>query len=379
MKHITFIILFILSIINANELINKSFSFNSHHSTFKILSDSLYYIISNSADEKYINKRGAVLSLDKLGSTTHFTEIGTVNNYIISGIQVEDKHLLLIGYSQKNEEWSRIYLTKLNKNMEIVWEENYGSFNNDNKGYAIIQLNSNEYWVLGYTKASKNGVLLLKIDTNGKEKWFTYLPDLVCTFANNLILTKNQDLIISGQNKNQLFVARLDKEGNVLWQYNYNDDKKYHRSYDIKETKDGGFIVVGNSTATKDNSYDILIIKLSKNGDKEWIKTIGDNTNEVAYDVEINKDYGYIVSGHALTDKSHHIYNSFIIKIDSLGNRISRFNFNDSSNKLYDLTLDYNKKLDALNYVGTGNIFNKKNKESSIWFIKINDSLFNEY
>ena len=373
MKHITFIILFIFSIINAKELINKSFSFNSHHSTFKILSDSLYYIISNSSDEKYINKRGAVLSLDKLGSMINFTEIGTVNNYIISGIQIEDKHLLLIGYSQKNEEWSQIYLIKLNKNMEIVWEENYGSFNNDNKGYAITELNSNEYWVLGYTKASKNGVLLLKIDTNGKEKWFTYLPDLVCTFANNLILTKNNELIVSGHNKNKLFVAKLNKEGNVLWQYNYKDDKKYHRSYDIKETKDGGFIAVGNSTATKDNSYDILIIKISKDGKEEWVKIIGNDTNEVAYDIEENRQYEYIISGYALVDKNKHTYHSFVVKIDSLGNELSRIDFKNSSNKLYDLSLEYNHKLNILNYIGTGDIINEIT-HSKIWFIKFDDS-----
>ena len=258
--------------------------------------------------------------------------------------------------------------------MEIVWEENYGSFNNDNKGYAVTQLNNNGYWVLGHTKASKNGVLLLKIDTNGKEKWFTYLPDLVCTFANNLILTKNNDLIISGHNKNQLFVAKLNKGGDVLWQYNYKDDKKYHRSYDIKETKDGGFIVVGNSTDTKDNSYDILVVKLSKNGNMEWFKKIGNNTNEVAYDIEINEKYEYIVSGHALVDKVNHVYNSFIIKMDIHGNKISRNDFKNSSNKLYDLTLDYSKNLDTLNYIGTGNIFDRPNKESSIWFIKIDDS-----
>ena len=371
MKHITFIILFIFSIINANELINKSFSFNSHHSTFKILSDSLYYIISNSSDENYLNKKGAILTLDKLGNMTNFTEIGTINNYIISGIKVEDEHLLLTGYSQKNEEWSQIYLAKINKKMEIVWEENYGSFNNDNKGYAVTQLNNNGYWVLGHTKASKNGVLLLKVDTNGKEKWFTYLPDLVCTFANNLILTKNNELIVSGHNKNKLFVAKLNKEGNVLWQYNYKDDKKYHRSYDIKETKDGGFIAVGNSTATKDNSYDILIIKISKDGKEEWVKTIGNYTNEVAYDIEENKQYEYIISGYALVDKN--IYHSFVVKIDSLGNELSRIDFKNSSNKLYDLSLEYNHNLNILNYIGTGDIINEIT-HSKIWFIKFDDS-----
>jgi hypothetical protein len=74
MKHITFIILFIFSTIDANELINKSFSFNSHHSTFKILSDSLYYIISKSSNKLYY------LSLDysKNLDTLNYIETGNI-------------------------------------------------------------------------------------------------------------------------------------------------------------------------------------------------------------------------------------------------------------------------------------------------------------
>ena len=106
----------------------------------------------------------------------------------------------------------------------------------------------------------------------------------------------------------------LDRIGNILWQYNYFDDKKYHRAYDIKNTQDGGIIVAGNSTKTKDHSFDILLIKLTKDGKEEWVKTFGNETNEVAYDIEQNKDSSYIIAGYALVDKQNKIYNSFLVK-----------------------------------------------------------------
>ena len=49
---------------------------------------------------------------------------------------------------------------------------------------------------------------------------------------------------------------------------------------------DNGIIVVGNSTKTEDYSFDVLLIKLSENGEEEWSQTFGNNTNEVNMSVQ---------------------------------------------------------------------------------------------
>ena len=374
MKHKTFIILIFLSYLYSENIeFNQNFSFDSNHATFKIFSDSLHYIVSNMANEKHTQKNGVIVTTDENGKLNNLIKIGNKSNYILSGVKTKNNEFLFIGYNKENnDEWEQIYVVKADKNLEIIWENSYSTLNNDSRGYSIIELNEKEYWVLGHTKTSKNGILILKIDQDGNEKWFSYLPDIKCNFANNMITFNEREFIVSGQNSNQLFISKINTRGKVLWQYNYFNDTKYHRVYDLKKTNDGGIIAVGNSTKSKDYSFDILLIKLSKDGKKEWIKTFGNKTNEVAYDIEQNIKSEYIITGYALIDKQKKIYDSFIIKTDSLGNKIKRLNFNlKKSNQLYDINIEYNKNFKKEYYFGVGNIFNEDGK-SEIWITKFN-------
>ena len=92
MKHIIFITI-ILNIIFCQKIdFNKQFLFDSNHTTFKLIADSLYYIVSNTIDEKKINKKGLVVILNEKGQIKNKVKIGSKNNYIISGIKLQNNH-----------------------------------------------------------------------------------------------------------------------------------------------------------------------------------------------------------------------------------------------------------------------------------------------
>ncbi|MCX7654367.1 MAG: hypothetical protein N2Z58_06815 [Fervidobacterium sp.] len=69
----------------------------------------------------------------------------------------------------------------------------------------------------------------------------------------------------------------------------------------IAKTSDGGYIIVGNTQSSELPGFkgesDIIVVKLSKNLDVEWIKLIGGNGWEEASDVIETKN-GYIVLGY---------------------------------------------------------------------------------
>ena len=383
MKHKTlnpliyFMIIF--SFITANEWIKsenkiiKKYSFRDNHSTYKIFTDSLHYIISNVSDENYSTKYSMIILINDKGEIEKKIELNNINNQILSGIKLKDGGFLFSGYSQLNSDyWTEIYVVKIDKNLNVVWEKNYSSTNYDNKGYSVIELNQNEYFILGHTKASKNNALILKIDSDGNEKWFSYLPDLNCSFATHMISNKKEEIIIAGQNSKELFVSKINANGQILWDYNYLNDNNSHRLYEIKNTSDGGMILVGNTTKNPKKKKDILIIKLSDDGKEEWVETLGNKSSEVAYDIEETKNLNYIIGGFALKDKKGKLYHSFIIKTDSLGKELERIDLDNlPSNKLYDLNINYNKKIN--NIIGTGDIIN--DNKSEILFIKFEKKL----
>ena len=158
MKHKTLTILIFLSFLySQNITLSKNIAFDSNHTTFKIFSDSLHYILSNIVDKQNSKKSGIIGIVDKIGNVKNLVKLGKSNNYILSGIRLKNKGFLFIGYNkQNNDEWDQIYVVKTDQDLNILWENSYGTLTNETRGRAIIELNDKEYWILGHTKTSKS-------------------------------------------------------------------------------------------------------------------------------------------------------------------------------------------------------------------------------
>ena len=353
MKHIilniTSSFYLLLSLLHADDLTNNQllineFSFDNRNNSYHILgSDSLFHIIGNLSNDKFSNKKSIILSIDSNLNQHNKEIIDDKNGLVLSGKKLQNNHYLFVGYNKNNnDEWNEISVIKTDPKFNVIWSKNYGANNYDCKGYEVIEKNDDEYWILGYTKASKNNVLLLKINGNGEEKWFSYLPDIKCTFASHMLKNKSNEIIIAGQNSNTLFVSKINDLGQIIWNYEFSNNENYnHRLYDIKNTDDGGYIIVGNTTTNTKNKKDILMIKISKNGKEEWYKIFGNKHSEVVYDIEQTIKSNYIICGFQLIENNQ--YCSFIIKTDSLGNSLDEKYFNKiNSNKIYDVEINNN-------------------------------------
>ncbi|MEO8759883.1 MAG: T9SS type A sorting domain-containing protein [Bacteroidia bacterium] len=120
----------------------------------------------------------------------------------------------------------------------------------------------------------------------------------------------------------------------IQWQKSFggtNDDI----AFDIKQTKDGGYITVGSS-ASQDgdvtgNHYsaqypeDFWIVKSDACGTLQWEKSFGGTGRDIAYSVQQTTDKGYIVAGYTgSTDGDITTYHGgasdfWVIKLDTLG------------------------------------------------------------
>ncbi len=80
----------------------------------------------------------------------------------------------------------------------------------------------------------------------------------------------------------------------------------------VRQTPDGGFIVVGNTT-TQTGDIDVWLLRTDVNGDTFWTKTFGNEEMNVGYCVNSTSDSGYIVG------TSH-----WLIKLERGGNELWR-------------------------------------------------------
>jgi len=87
---------------------------------------------------------------------------------------------------------------------------------------------------------------------------------------------------------------------------------------DIQKTTDGGYIVTGRKQKYGSYSTDIWLIKIDQNGNEEWNNTYGKIHDSIGKSVQQTNDGGYIITGQTKSYSSS--YDFILIKTDQNGN-----------------------------------------------------------
>ena len=296
---------------------------------------------------------------------------GSDEDLVKKVISTQDGGFIIIGNSKsidghfklKKRLGNDIFVTKFTTTGQIQWTNFYGG-SDDDVGNDIIESSDGSFYIIGYSK-SKDGDAsvnngqhdnwLLKIDSSGNLLWERSYGFAGHDHAYNILATKDGGLFFNGflditasdgQGKysrhgvGEFWCHKIDKEGNIIWR-NYFGGSNNDRSYDAKETSDGGYILVGASESNdfdiskNSGSYDIWVVKLSKFGDLEWEKSYGGTGIDKGVAIVNNIENSYTILGNT---NSQYIkgtiskgMNDFImIKLDSKGNTISKIRHGSS-------------------------------------------------
>lgn len=200
-----------------------------------------------------------------------------------------------------------IPVEKLNTKIEIGDNSYFNSFQLvKNGGYIFAgQINFNS--------------AIVKTDKNGNISWNKTYDILNDSFFSSVQLTTDGGFILAGSTKpfdtfldNGLLV-KTDKDGNELWS-KYFGGEEYDSFNAVRQTSDDGYIIVGESNSYSDNIQDIWLVKIDKDGNEMWNKTLSSNYDSSS-DIKITSDGGYVITG------SSGITNGLIFKVDSYGNK----------------------------------------------------------
>ncbi|MGG1675239.1 S8 family peptidase [Neobacillus sp. NRS-1170] len=116
-----------------------------------------------------------------------------------------------------------------------------------------------------------------------------------------------------------IFVVKTGPDGRTEWRKNLGSDR-WELGHSIMETKDGGYMVLGDSGKNEvDQKLDIYISKLSADGTVEWEKTYGkQGVYESGGSVVETADGGYLISANKVVEGSKN--EIYLLKIDIKGN-----------------------------------------------------------
>jgi len=221
--------------------------------------------------------------------------------------QTTDGGYIVAGWIAFGASYTDIWVLKLDPNGDVQWQKTYGGPNWD-MAYSIQQTSDGGYIVAGMTQSFGAGypdIWVLKLDPNGDVQWQKTYGGPYDDRTFSIQQTADGGYIVAGNTGSfapagyiDIWVLKLDPNGNVQWQKTYGGPgAHWDMAYSIQQTSDGGYIVAGETASFGAGDYDLWVLKLDSNGNVQWQKTYGGPYWDIAYSIQQTADGGYIVAG----------------------------------------------------------------------------------
>lgn len=166
--------------------------------------------------------------------------------------------------------------------------------------------------------------------------WFRYFGGAYSDEGWQVQETVDGGLIVVGSGMSNfgdwdIYLIKTDADGNLVWTRTFGGPNT-DRGSAIRQTSDGGFIVVGWQRASPQSEKEICLLKTDSNGNLLWSRTYSEFQKQEARSIGLAPDGGYVIAGWVT--EMPIFEDIFIMKTDSLGNVIWSRNYGgDDSDK----------------------------------------------
>lgn len=272
-----------------------------------------------------------------------------------------------------------IFIQKLNKNGQFVWAKSIGGVNT-NYCKTIKTSDDGGFYLAGHFRdsldfdpsinvnmlyaQSRDDGYIAKFDSIGNLLWVNGLHGTINTRVLNLDIDKSDNLIVSGSfdnhfsygsingpdsistgNRSDVFVLKINPNGNWIWGKSYGGSSFVSGSSLTTDYQDNIFLSGSFENSidfdpsssvfqkTAKGTYDVYILKLDPTGNFNWVKTLESTFSAENTDIQINDSSLYIsgffadtldmdpgISNYPLFSSGN--FDSFILKLDNQGNFI---------------------------------------------------------
>jgi hypothetical protein len=242
---------------------------------------------------------------------------------------------LLVGatnYSHQNTASEDIYLVKTDAVGDIIWERAYGGDDFD-RGNAVLEVEDG-YVILGETASIGAGdwdMYLFQVDREGNQIWHRTLGGPRQERASAIRQTADGGYILVGRTASfgaggtDLYLVKTDEVGGEVWSQTYGgeDDEEGN---DVRQTPDGGFLVLAQVTHSAGvyhtQNPDVYLLKTDELGNQIWSQVWAEENVEGGHVLLPVADGGYLIVGIEGAAGSQSDIDFLLAKIDAAGNQL---------------------------------------------------------
>ena len=263
-----------------------------------------------------------------------FSAVKTLDgNYIIAGHSESD---ISGDKTEANKGGRDIWILKVDKNGNKIWDKAFGGDGNDEYPTALIHLQNGNYLVgcgsvsgiSGDKTQAQRGIKdmwILEFDESGKkitDKSFggtdvDELFGLQQVADGSIFLAGSSQSDVGGDKTTPNFggedywLVKVDKNYNKIWDKTYGGKNQDNLVF-VDQNKTGYILIGGNSTSNPSGNKkdsikgltDFWLLYLTENGDIIWDKNYGGAGNDAPKDLIRTNDGNYILCGVSSSNKS---------------------------------------------------------------------------
>jgi hypothetical protein len=246
------------------------------------------------------------------------------NTHIIGHIKI-DIHLCLIFLATL-----LLVSTALGLAPAEEWNKTFGGNYNDG-AWAVQATYDGGYIIAGHTSSRGMGsdLFVVKADENGTEEWSDIFGGSGEDLGYSIKQTGDGGYVVVGSTKSfgigdeLLWLIKLNPDGYKLWDRTFGGfvSSPGDGGWSVDETFDGGYIITGYTKSHGSGAKDLWILKTDSSGRKVWDKTFGGSKDDVGMSVLRTDDDGYIFTGRT---GSYGTGNAdiWLLKTNSIGDQI---------------------------------------------------------
>ncbi len=259
---------------------------------------------------------------------------------IFSACETSDTSLLMAGVTNsyylgddKTNITKKIYLINTDTSGQLMWGRIYGG---DHKDIArdIFPTRDGGYVITGNTRSFQEGVteknkkknaLVIKIDEQGNIQWSKTYGGKNNDYGFCIRQTLDGGYIVVGEttsfgaSSGDIYMFKIDFEGKLQWSRRMGG-KNLEYAFEVVETYDG-YVLAGETNTFGVGENDIFLMKTDKDGAVQWTKTYGSTSEEYGYDLEYTADEEFILTGSSYSFGIGKL-DYFVLRLDRQGDII---------------------------------------------------------
>ena len=242
-----------------------------------------------------------------------------------------DGGYILCGYSNSfntNNSYD-IYVVKLDGAANVQWQKTFGG-NRTDIGWGVKELKDKTYLLFGAigVDSTNDDIFITRLDGQGNPLWQKTYGNEKYERCTQMLATSDGNFLLIGQrnvgpgNNIDSYVMKIDDKGNLLWEKTYGGSFP-ERTYYGGETPNGDFLISGSVLPYQTAKADIFLLKINKHGEMIWTKALGEeNVHDIAHSFSKNKEGNtYTLTGYSSTSKEG-LHEGLFIQIDEHGNQL---------------------------------------------------------